>query len=279
MDRLLEGKVAIVTGGASGLGRATVELFAQHGANIVVADVNDVRGAETVRAVEAASGHAVFVHTDVGSSQDMQAAVEFAEGTFGRVDAMVANAGIAGAMKRLEEIDDDEMQNAFQVNFFGVWRAFKYAIPALRRAGGGSMTATGSLAGAHTLGGIKRGAYTSTKAAVNAFTSYVASEVAADKIRVNCVCPGGMRTNIVESYGLSSEKLQTVQAAFPKGRLLGAFGDVLFPVCDPSEVASVHLFLHSKLASFVSGQVIVADAAGYITTVASAIPSAVAMEP
>ncbi len=270
MDGLLLGKVAVVTGGASGLGRSTVELFAEHGASVVVADVNDERGIETVKAVEESGGAATYLRTDVASSDDLRAAVQCAEDTYGRLDVMVANAGISGPIKRLEDVQDEEMMRVFDVNFLGIWRSFKYAIPALRRVGGGSMTATGSLGGVSALGGLKRGPYGSTKAATNMMVEYLASELAADRIRVNCVAAGGMSTNIVESYGLSDEELAKVKAAQPVGRPSRGFGESPFPVCDPREVAQVHLFLNSSLGSFVSGQTLVADAAGFLTTVAAA---------
>src|SRR5581483_4775956 len=218
MDLLLEGKVAVVTGGASGLGRATVELFAEHGAAVVVADVHDERGAETVAAVQAAGGSASYLRTNVTSSQDLRSAVQLAEDVYGRLDIMVANAGIAGPQKRLDEVEDDEMRRVFDVNFFGIWRAFKCAVPALRRAGGVSMSATGAVGGTKVIGGIKRGVYASTKVAADAMTAYLASEVAVDRIRVNCVAAGGMSTNIIESYGMSAEETAKVKAALPGGR-------------------------------------------------------------
>jgi NAD(P)-dependent dehydrogenase (short-subunit alcohol dehydrogenase family) len=278
VEGLLQGKVAVVTGAASGLGRSTAELFAEQGAAVVIADLHDERGAEVVKEIEALGGRASYLRADVSSSDDMRDVVQLAEDVYGRLDIMVANAGIAGPIKALEDVEDDEMRHVFEVNFFGIWRAFKYAVPALRRVGGGSMSATGSLGGVQVLGGIKRGCYGTTKAAMNAMTAYFAGEVAADKIRVNCVAAGGMSTNIIESYTLSAEELAKIQPALPQGRARKGLGESPFPVCDPREVAKVHLFLNSDLGSFVNGQTIVADAGGYITTVAEFFPTVLKMQ-
>ncbi|MBA3741417.1 SDR family oxidoreductase [Sporichthya sp.] len=276
MTKLMQDKVAVVTGGASGLGRATVEIFAAHGAKVVIADVNDDRGAGTVKAVEAAGGEAVYLRTDVALSADVRAVVECAEDTYGKLDVMVANAGISGPIGNLEDIEDEDFRHVFEVNFFGVWRCLKYAVPAIRRAGGGSMTTTSSLGGVQTLGGIRRGPYSSTKAAVNAATSYFAVELAKDRIRVNCVAAGGMSTNISESYPLTPEERAAMDRV--PSRPKRVYGESMFPICEPHEVAQVHLFLNSDLASFVNGQVILADAGGFDTTMAWAFPKALTLD-
>ncbi|MBA3741415.1 SDR family oxidoreductase [Sporichthya sp.] len=274
---LLEGRVAVITGGASGLGRATAELFAEHGAKVVVADVHDQRGAETVQAIEKRGGGATYLHTNVAVADEVRAVVQMAEDTYGKLDIMVANAGIAGPQKHLEDVDDDEMRLVFDVNFLGIWRAFKYAAPAIRRAGGGSMTSTSAVSGVYTMGGIKRGVYTATKRATNVMTSYFATELAPDRIRVNCVAPGGMSTNITENYGIPQAASAAAPPPLPT-RKLREFGTANYPICDPLEVAQVHLFLNSDLASFVNGEVIVADGGGFSTTVAAFFPQALTGE-
>jgi NAD(P)-dependent dehydrogenase (short-subunit alcohol dehydrogenase family) len=274
MGPLLEGKVAIVTGGASGLGRATVELFAEEGARLVVADVNDERGAETCEAVAVLGSKAIYIHTDVTSSKDVQSAVGLAEETFGRLDIMVANAGIGGKAtgKLLEDVSDEEWSEVMDVNLKGVWRCYKYAAPAIRRAGGGSMSATSSIAGMHTLGGTLSGVYSTAKAGVCQLSAFFAVELAPDLIRVNSVCPGTMATNIIENTGpkMSDEQLPAIREAMGSRPLPErAFGTAAFPTCDPREVASVHLFANSDLASFVTGQSLGADGGGFLLTFAA----------
>ncbi|MDV6271449.1 SDR family NAD(P)-dependent oxidoreductase [Rhodococcus globerulus] len=255
MNRLKD-RVALVTGGASGLGAETCLLFAEQGADIVVADLNDERGAEVVRGVEARGRKAVFHHTDVAKSDDLEAAVRLAEETFGKLDTVVANAGIGGAAsrKRLEDLSEEQMDEVIQVNMSGVWRTFKFAAPALRRAGGGSMTSSASVAGQTILGGSTLGGYTASKFGAVGLTKFFAAELAADGIRVNCVCPGRMQTNIDESYHWSAEELEEARR-----RRQGAVNTVMRTMAEPREVAYLHLFLCSDEASFITGQSIEAD--------------------
>ena len=132
----LDGKVAIITGGASGLGEATARLFAQEGAAVALGDIHDQRGAEVVKRIEADGGKAVFQVTDVRNADHVKSLVDAAEATFGHVHIMVANAGIGGAAsrKQLEDVTEDEFDEVMQVNAAGLWRSFKYAAPAIRRA-------------------------------------------------------------------------------------------------------------------------------------------------
>ena len=151
----LDGKVAIITGGASGLGEATARLFAQEGAAVALGDIHEQRGAEVVKRIEAEGGKAMFQITDVRNPDHVKSLVDAAEATFGHVHIMVANAGIGGAAsrKQLEDVTEDEFEEVMQVNAAGAWRSFKYAAPAIRRAGGGAMTSSASIAGLSTLGG------------------------------------------------------------------------------------------------------------------------------
>jgi NAD(P)-dependent dehydrogenase (short-subunit alcohol dehydrogenase family) len=256
----LEGKVAIITGGASGLGEATARLFAREGASVVLGDIHQQRGEAVVAAIEEAGGKAAFQYTDVRSAEQVKALVDLAESTFGHVHIMVANAGIGGAAsrKQLEDVTEEEFEEVFQVNTAGAWRSFKYAAPAIRRAGGGAMTASASIAGLTTLGGAKLGAYSASKQAAVSLTRHFAAELADDGIRVNCVCPGRMLTNIDESYGYDSEELDKARVTRRSGKIEGARR----VICDPIEVAYLHLFLCSDEASFVNGQAIMADGGG-----------------
>lgn len=259
-----EGKVAIIAGGASGLGRSTADLMAEEGAQVVIADKNQERGEAAAKEIEAAGGTAVFRLTDVRQTEDVKSAVQYAEDTFGKLDIMVVTAGIVGgaSMKRLEDVTEDEFLEIHNVNLFGTWRCFKYAAPAIRRAGGGSMSATSSMAGIETLSGGLLGAYSSSKAGVASVSSYFASELIKDRIRVNTVCPGGMATNIGESYPYATPELLELMNALmysPK-----AWWEASYPVAEPIEIARVHLFLNSKLADFVTGQVLLADGGAFM---------------
>lgn len=256
----LEGKVAVITGGASGLGEATARLFAAEGAAVVLGDIHEGRGNDVVRAIENDGGKAAFAHTDVRRPEQVKALVELAESTFGHLHIMVANAGIGGAAsrKQLEEVTEEEFDEVMQVNTAGAWRSFKYAAPAIRRAGGGAMTSSASIAGLTTLGGAKLGAYSASKQAAVSLTRHFAAELADDNIRVNCVCPGRMLTNIDESYGYDEQALAKAQTTRRTGKIDGARR----VICDPIEVAYLHLFLCSDEASFVNGQAIMADGGG-----------------
>jgi NAD(P)-dependent dehydrogenase (short-subunit alcohol dehydrogenase family) len=256
----LDGKVAIITGGASGLGEATARLFAQEGAAVALGDIHEQRGAEVVKRIEADGGKAVFQITDVRNADHIKSLVDAAEATFGHVHIMVANAGIGGAAsrKQLEDVTEDEFDEVMQVNAAGLWRSFKYAAPAIRRAGGGAMTSSASIAGLSTLGGAKLGAYSASKHAAVSLTKHFAAELADDNIRVNCVCPGRMLTNIDESYGYDERALQNARNTRATGKIEGARR----VICEPIEVAYLHLFLCSDEASFVNGQAIMADGGG-----------------
>ena len=252
----MDDKVALVTGGASGLGAEICVLFAEEGADIVVADVNAERGAEVVARVKATGRRAVYTDADVTKGADLEAAVALAESSFGGLNVVVANAGIGGAASRrkLEDLTEEQFGEVIDVNLAGVWRTFKYATPALRRAGGGTMTSTASVAGVSIMGGSTLGGYTASKHGAVGLTRFAAAELAPDGIRVNCVCPGRMLTNIDESYHWSDEQL-----AQARGRRGGVEAEGLRTMALPREVAYVHLFLCSDESSFVTGQAIEAD--------------------
>ncbi|MBM3946273.1 MAG: glucose 1-dehydrogenase [SAR202 cluster bacterium] len=255
----LAGKVALITGGASGLGEATAKLFANEGAKVVVADVNDARGAKVAADIKEGGGQATYVRTDVTSSDQVKNAVAAAEKSYGKLDVVIANAGISGSGsgKTLEQISEDEWDQIMNVNLNGVMRTFKYAIPALRRAGGGAMSATASIAGVARVSDTLS-AYGASKAGVVSLVRQLAYELADDNVRVNCVCPGGMETNLSESRGLSSQEMEQMRRRRQAQRQ--ARGKLGRTATDLREVASAHLFLVSDDASFVNGQAVVADA-------------------
>ena len=209
----LDGKVAVITGASSGLGAACSRLFAREGATIVAADIHDARGAEIVSAVKEAGGEATFVHTDVTKSEEVQRAVQTAEERYGKLNIMVANAGITGKSSTMStaQMDEKEWDFTFNVDSTGVMRCFKYAIPAIRRAGGGAMSATASPSGL-TRWGSTLAAYGAAKAAVIRLVKDTAYECLQDNIRVNCVCPGSMDSRLYESRGMSEAEMAAIRA-------------------------------------------------------------------
>jgi NAD(P)-dependent dehydrogenase (short-subunit alcohol dehydrogenase family) len=253
----LKDKVALITGAGSGIGRESSLLFAQEGASIVVVDVNDAGGAETVEMVKAQGGRAVYVHTDVSKAEDCNLMVAVAEKEFGRLNVLFNNAGVMhhsddNAMTTEESVWDLTMN----VNAKGVFLGCKFGIPALRRAGGGSIINTASFVavmGAAT----PQIAYTASKGAVLALTRELAIIHARENIRANALCPGPLRTELLMSYLNTEEKKQRRLIHIPMGR----FGEA-------KEIAQAALFLASDESSYVTGTEFLVDGgitAAYVT--------------
>lgn len=253
----LEGKVALITGAGGGIGRESALLFAREGAKVVVVDLTEKTGKQTVKLVKAAGGEATFVAADVSRADDCARMVKTAEKKFGRLDILFNNAGIMhhsddNAVTTEESIWDLTMN----INARGVFLGCKYGIPALRRAGGGSIINTASfvaLMGAAT----PQVAYTASKGAVLAMTRELAVIHARENIRVNSLCPGPLRTELLMSYLNTDEKKQRRLVHIPMGR----FGEA-------TEIAQAALFLASDESSFVTGTDFVVDGgitAAYVT--------------
>ncbi len=187
-----EGKVAIVTGGGSGIGRATAAALGEAGAAVVVADIDDGGGRETVRLVEAAGGRAAFVRTDVTRREDIEAMIAHAEATFGRLDILHNNAGINAGWPRFPEAPFERWDMTVAINLWAVIAGTQAAVPAMRRAGGGAIVNMASLAGlvAYEADPI----YAATKHGVVGFTRAMAFLREEANIRVNCICPGFVDT-------------------------------------------------------------------------------------
>ena len=251
----LNGKVAVVTGAASGLGEATAKLLAKEGAKVVIADVQDEPGKQVVRTIQDTGGDATFVHADVTKQSDMDNAVKVAEKQYGKLTTMVANAGIVGrgSYKMVTDITDEEFYQIINVNLLGVLHAFKAAAPAIKRAGGGAMSATSSLSA--QLGMYDISVYAASKGGVISLCKALAYELFPDNIRVNCVLPGGMRTNLSKN---SSGRTPEEVAAWKNKRSIPA-SNVYRKMCDPIEVAQAHLFLCSDESSFMTGQALIVD--------------------
>jgi len=248
----LNDKVAIITGAASGIGREAAVLFAAEGAAVVAVDVNDAGGRETVDLVKKAGGRAEYVHADVSSSRDCARMVQAAEETFGKLSVLFNNAGIMHARDDdAIATDEDVWDLTMRINLKGVYLGCKHGIPALRRGGGGSIINTASfvaLLGAAT----PQVAYTASKGGVVALTRELAVIHARENIRVNALCPGPLRTELLMKLLDTEEKKQ---------RRLGRFGEA-------KEMARAALFLASDEASYITGANFMADGgitAAYVT--------------
>ena len=244
----LQGKRAVVTGAASGIGRATAELMAELGASVAVVD-RDEAGAKAV--AEGIGG--IAVATDVAGAADCERAVATAVEAFGGLDVLVNNAGIIRRSTVLD-ITEDDWDLVMAVNVKSVMLMSRYAIPHLVTAGGGSIVNTGS--GWGIKGGGQAVSYCASKGAVVNLTRAMAIDHGPDGIRVNCVCPGRMLTNIDESYHWTDAELN--EARTRRGGIDGGRGR-LRTMAHPREVAYLHLFFCSDESSFVSGQAIEAD--------------------
>ena len=244
----LDGKVAVITGAASGMGRATAIRFAKEGAAVVLTDLNAQDGETAVAECAAAGGKAVFQRTDVSSEADIKAAIDRAVKEFGRLDITFNNAGIGGATGPIEKITAEDFDRTVGVLLRGVFLGMKYSIPEMRKAGGGSIISTSSVAGLTPAGYLST--YSACKAAVINLTQAIAIEVGHDRIRVNCICPGGVNTPLVykgmpggqEGAEKSMARMQPIPRA---GR--------------PDDIANMALFLASDDAEWITGTAMVVD--------------------
>ncbi len=253
----LKDKVALITGAGSGIGYQTALRLSQEGASIVAVDINEEGGLQCVADIGQRGGAATYVHADVAQSADCETMVATAESAYGKLDILFNNAGISHA-------EDDDAINTTEsvwdmtmaVNVKGVFLGCKYGIPALQRAGGGSIINTASfvaLLGAAT----PQLAYTASKGAVLAMTRELAVIHAQENIRVNALCPGPLRTELLMKYLDTDEKKRRRLAHIPMGR----FGEA-------AEIANAVLFLASDESSFVTGSAFMVDGgitAAYVT--------------
>jgi NAD(P)-dependent dehydrogenase (short-subunit alcohol dehydrogenase family) len=253
----LDGKVTLITGGGSGIGRESGLLFAREGAAVAVVDIDDRGGQESVALIAKQGGRAGYCRADVSIAADCERMVAFAEREFGKLDVLFNNAGIMhskddDALSTGEEVWDLTMN----VNAKGVFLGCKYGIPALRRAGGGSIINTASFVA--VLGAATpQIAYTASKGAVLAMTRELAVVHARERIRVNALCPGPLRTELLMKFLDTESKKQRRLVHIPMGR----FGEA-------REIAQAALFLASDESSFVTGTEFLVDGgitAAYVT--------------
>jgi NAD(P)-dependent dehydrogenase (short-subunit alcohol dehydrogenase family) len=235
------GKVALVTGAGSGIGRASALTFAREGARVVVADVVVEGGEETVNLIRNTGGEAVFVKADVSQAAEVEALINAAVVTYGRLDCAHNNAGIAGKALTLADDTEENWDRIMAINLKGVWLCMKYEIPQMLKQGGGAIVNTASDAG---LIGVRRGgAYVASKHGVVGLTKTAALEYAKAGIRVNAVCPGPIDTPMLQrGASRRPQIIERMVAAQPGGRL-----------GQPEEIAEAAVWLCSDEASFVTG--------------------------
>ena len=248
MSGTLDGKVALVTGAGGGIGRATALAFAREGARLVASDVEGAGGEETARLVAEAGGTAIHVACDVTRPEEVEALVQGAVDAFGRLDCAHNNAGVEGAYGRTADCDEESFDRTCAVNLKGVYLCLRAQIAhMLGREGGGAIVNTASVAGVE--GAKNLPAYVASKHGVMGLTRTAALEYATRGIRVNAVCPGPIRTRMLEALMEENPRMEPAMIAAVPMRRLGK----------PEEIAEAVVWLCSDRASYVTGQGIVVD--------------------
>lgn len=239
-------KVAFVTGGTSGIGKATAIAFADAGAKVILTGRREKEGAAVVAEIKKRGGEASFIHTDVAKEADVKAAVDFTVQTYGRLDAAFNNAGIE-IVGSLDQVTEEQYQRAFNINVWGVLSSMKHEVAAMQKTGGGAIVNTSSMFG--LVGGAYASIYVGTKFAVEGLTKSIAVEVAKQNIRVNAVAPGAVQTDMVDRFaGKEGEARDDLAAKHPIGR----FGT-------SEEIAAAVLYLCSDAATFTIGSTLSVD--------------------
>ena len=251
---LLDGKVAFITGGASGIGKGTALRFAQEGAKIGIADMLAEDGEKAKAEIEQGGGQAIFVQCDVSDPAQVQNAVEATVTAFGRLDIVFANAGINGVWTPIEELKPEDWDKTIDINLKGTYLTLHYAIPHLRAAGGGSILITSSVNGNRVYTSAGAVAYSTSKAGQVAMMKMAAVELGRYNIRVNAVCPGAIHTNIDQrTEKIDTEKIDA-KLEYKEGNPALHHGQG-----EPIDVADTCLFLASDLSRHVSGVDIYVD--------------------
>jgi NAD(P)-dependent dehydrogenase (short-subunit alcohol dehydrogenase family) len=247
MPGLVQGKIVLVTGGGSGIGRATALKLAQEGATVMIADYVQEGGERTVRMIKDGGGAANFIQADISITRQVEAMVDKTVETYGRIDGAFNNAGIEGRIMATVECTEENFDRTIAINLKGVWLCMKYEIPQMLKQGSGSIVNTASALGLVAIPGMP--AYNASKHGVVGLTRTAALEYAARNIRVNCVCPGVIRTPMVErvidSGGFSEQE-------FVDSEPVGRMGK-------PEEIAQGVVWLLSDAASFVTGHPMAID--------------------
>lgn len=247
MEKTLERKVALITGAAAGIGKASAHLFGRHGACVVVSDIDAERGEETARAIRDEGGESSFFKADVSRSADIQALVQHTLNKFGRLDCAFNNAGIEGQPAPTHECSEANWERVIAINLKSVWLCMKYELDPMLRQGSGQIVNMSSVAGLVGFPGLP--AYVASKHGVVGLTRAAALEYARQGIRINAVCPGVIQTEMIDRLtGKKRESEQEFIAYEPIGRMGTA-----------EEVAEAVLWLCSEASSFVIGHALTVD--------------------
>lgn len=245
MKDLLKGKVALVTGASSGIGRASARAFAREGAKVIVSDIAVEGGKEAVDMIKESGGEAIFFKCDVSKMAEVEALIMKAVETYGRLDCALNNAGVAGEVTSTADCTEENWHQVININLHGVWYCMKYEIPQILKNGGGAILNTSSISGLH--GVRNQAAYSASKHGVIGLTKSAALEYANKGIRINALCPGWTKTGMAEA-----PEVHDTDPSF-----LAKY------VCDrpgtPEEQAEAAVWLCSDLASFVNGHTMVVD--------------------
>lgn len=246
----LEGKVAVITGAASGMGAATARLFASEGARVLVTDMNETKGQEVA---EELGANGEFKKVDVSREEDVATAVDQVRSNWGRLDVIFNNAGFGGARGPIESINEDDFDLTVDVLLKGVFFGMKHAAPVMKQQGSGSIISTASVAGLQA--GESPHLYTATKAAVIHLTKSVALELGQQGIRVNAICPGVVATPLAHGP-LDEERRQKFRDRFGRYQPIGRVGET-------DDIAQAALFLASDDSTFITGTAMVVDGGAY----------------
>jgi NAD(P)-dependent dehydrogenase (short-subunit alcohol dehydrogenase family) len=235
-----DGKVALVTGGSSGIGKVTSIFYAREGAKVVVSDVDETNGQDTVQTIKDAGGDAIFVRTDVSDPEDCRALVNTTVDTFGRLDYAFNNAGIGGEQNTIANYSIEGWQKLIGINLSGIFYCMKYEIPAMEKSGGGAIVNMASILGQVGFSGSP--AYVSSKHGAIGLTQSAALECGVCGIRINAVGPGFIRTPLIAELESNPQAYEMLVSLHPIGRL-----------GEPEEVAELVIWLSSDKASFITG--------------------------
>lgn len=243
----LEGKVTIITGAGSGMGRATAFRFIEEGAKVAILDWNEEGGKAVEQQLKDKGGDALFIKTDVSQAGDVEAAVKAVVGRWGKLDCAYNNAGIGSGPFPLADFPEEDWDRTIAVNLKGVFLCMKFEIPAMLKSGGGSIVNTASVDGLVGLAAVAP--YVAAKHGVVGLTKTAALDYATQNIRVNCICPGTIRTELVQGW---IDKFPEAEEAWTKLAPMERMGD-------PKEIAEAAVWLCSDKSSFVTGHPLVVD--------------------